>query len=69
MYDMCDIRYFRRAKHNYDNAVLVLQHYQTDELYIIDAACKLQECVEFVLKAFLECKGVTVPETICTKGC
>lgn len=60
---MCDIRYFRRAKHNYDNAVLVLKHYQADELYLLDAAYKLQQSVEFVLKAFLECKGVTVPET------
>ena len=60
---MCDIRYFRRAKHNYDNAVLVLKHYKTDELYLLDAAYKLQQSVEFTLKAFLECKGVTVPET------
>lgn len=60
---MCDIRYFKRAKHAYDTALLVLPHYQADELYIYTAAYNLQQSVELTLKAFLECKGVTVPET------
>lgn len=60
---MCDIRYFKRARHAYDTAVLVIPQYQADELYIYTAAYHLQQSVEQTLKAFLECKGVTVPET------
>lgn len=60
---MCDIRYFKSAWHNWDVASHMIGLYTSDELYINDAAYNLQQCVEKTLKAFLECKGVTVPQT------
>lgn len=60
---MCDIRYFRMARHHFISAKEALKCFSWDELFINDTAYKLQQCVEFTLKAFLECKGVTVSET------
>ena len=60
---MCDIRFFKSAYHNWEVAQRMIQFYQSDELYINDAAYNLQQCVEKTLKAFLECKGVTIPMT------
>lgn len=60
---MCDIRYFKSAYHNYEVAEKLIQYYQSDELYLNDVAYNLQQCIEKMLKAFLECKGVTVPQT------
>ncbi|MCD7744682.1 MAG: HEPN domain-containing protein [Lachnospiraceae bacterium] len=60
---MCDIRYFKAAYHNYEVAARLMPFYQSDELYLNDVAYNLQQCVEKTLKAFLECKGVTVPQT------
>lgn len=60
---MCDIRYFKSARHKLVCAEEMLKNYSWDEQFINDAAYNLQQCVEFTLKAYLECKGVTVPET------
>lgn len=60
---MCDIRYFKAARHNYIVAVKLRQFYQSDEAMVNDIAYNLQQCVEKTLKAFLECVGVTVPNT------
>ncbi|MCD8365032.1 MAG: HEPN domain-containing protein [Clostridiales bacterium] len=60
---MCDIRYFKSAYHNYEVAEKLMHYYQSDELYLNDVAYNLQQCIEKTLKAFLECKGVTVPQT------
>lgn len=60
---MCDIRYFKAAYHCYDVAVHLMKYYKNDEMYLNDVAYNLQQCVEKTLKAFLECKGVTVPQT------
>ncbi|MCD8110594.1 MAG: HEPN domain-containing protein [Clostridiales bacterium] len=60
---MCDIRYFKSAYHNFEVAEKLMQYYQSDELYLNDVAYNLQQCIEKMLKAFLECKGVTVPQT------
>ena len=32
-------------------------------MYLNDVAYNLQQCVEKTLKAFLECKGITIPQT------
>ena len=60
---MSDIRYFKSAYHCYDVAVNLMKLYQYDEMYLNDVAYHLQQCVEKTLKAFLECRGVTVPQT------
>lgn len=60
---VCDIRYFRAAYHNYEVASRLMKYYQSDELYLNDVAYNLQQCIEKTLKAFLECKGVTIPLT------
>lgn len=60
---MCDIRFFKSAYHCYDVAVKLMKYYEQDEMYLNDVAYNLQQCVEKTLKAFLECKGVTVPQT------
>lgn len=60
---MCDIRYFKSAYHCYDVAVHLMKFYEHDEMYLNDVAYNLQQCIEKTLKAFLECKGVTVPQT------
>lgn len=60
---MCDIRFFKSAYHCYDAAENLLKFYEQDEMYLNDAAYNLQQCVEKTLKAFLECKGVTIPQT------
>lgn len=41
----------------------LMQYYNNDEMYLNDVAYNLQQCIEKTLKAFLECKGVTVPQT------
>jgi HEPN domain-containing protein len=60
---MCDIRYFRAAYHRYTAAKCNMRDYKTDEAFLNDAAYNLHQCVEMTLTAFLECVGVTVPET------
>ncbi len=60
---MCDIRYFKSAYHCYDVAANLMKFYESDEMYLNDVAYNLQQCIEKTLKAFLECKGVTVPQT------
>lgn len=60
---MCDIRFFKSAYHCYDVAAKLLKFYEQDEMYLNDVAYNLQQCVEKTLKAFLECKGVTIPQT------
>jgi HEPN domain-containing protein len=40
-----------------------MRDYEMDEAFLNDTAYNLQQCVEMTLKAFLECVGVTVPET------
>ena len=58
---MCDIRFFKSAYHCYDVAAKLMKYYKQDEMYLNDVAYNLQQCVEKTLKAFLECKGVTIP--------
>lgn len=60
---MCDIRFFKSARHCYDVAEKLIKYYEQDEMYLNDVAYNLQQCVEKTLKAFLECKGVTIPQT------
>lgn len=60
---MCDIRYFKSAYHCYDVAANLVKFYKNDEMYLNDVAYNLQQCIEKTIKAFLECKGVTVPQT------
>lgn len=60
---MCDIRYFKAAHHHFVCAQELIKNCSWDEQFINDTAYQLQQCVEFTVKAFLECKGVTVPET------
>lgn len=37
--------------------------YRDDELFLRELTYNLQQCVEKTLKAFLECVGVTIPQT------
>ena len=60
---MCSIRYFKLAYHNLVAAKRDFKGYEYDELFLRDAAYNLQQSVEKTLKAFLECVGVTVPNT------
>lgn len=60
---MCDIKYFKLAFHNLDVAKSALRDYQYDELYLRELTYNLEQCVEKTLKAFLECVGVTIPQT------
>lgn len=60
---MCDIRLFRRAYLDYKSAENLLKIPVNDEAYMNNVAYHLQQAVEKTLKAFLECVGVTVPNT------
>ncbi len=60
---MCEIILFRKALRDYDLSVLIMETYFNDELGLNNAAYHLQQCVEKVLKGYLECVGVTVPRT------
>ncbi|MCD8105585.1 MAG: HEPN domain-containing protein [Lachnospiraceae bacterium] len=60
---MCDIRLFRRAWLDFRTAQNLLAVPENDEAYINNVAYHLQQAVEKTLKAFLECVGVTVPNT------
>ncbi len=60
---MCDIRFFKSAYHCYDVAAKLMTYYKQDEMYLNDVAYNLQQCIEKTLTAFLECKGVTIPQT------
>ncbi|MCD8398939.1 MAG: HEPN domain-containing protein [Lachnospiraceae bacterium] len=60
---MCDIRLFRRAWLDYRTAANLLAVPENDEAYMNNVAYHLQQAVEKTLKAFLECVGVTVPNT------
>lgn len=60
---MCDIRLFRRAYLDYKAAENLLKIPENDEAYMNTVAYHLQQAVEKTLKAFLECVGVTVPNT------
>lgn len=60
---MCDIRFFKSAYHCYDVAANLMRYYEQDEMYLNDVAYNLQQCVGKTLKAFLECRGVTIPQT------
>ena len=60
---MCDIRLFRRAYLEYRAAENQLRIPENDEAYMNTIAYHLQQAVEKMLKAFLECAGVTVPNT------
>ncbi|MCC8046623.1 MAG: HEPN domain-containing protein [Clostridiales bacterium] len=60
---MCDIRLFRRAWLDFRSAQNILAVPENDEAYINNVAYHLQQAVEKTLVAFLECVGVTVPNT------
>ncbi|MCC8106921.1 MAG: HEPN domain-containing protein [Clostridiales bacterium] len=60
---MCDIRLFRRAWLDFKAAENLLAVPMNDEAYINNVAYHLQQAVEKTLKAFLECVGVTAPNT------
>lgn len=60
---MCDIRYFKNAYNDYKVATDLLKNADADEFYINTIAYHLQQAVEKTLKGFLECVGVTVPNT------
>lgn len=60
---MCDIRYFKMGYLDYEVAVSIMKNPLNDEAFVNIVAYHLQQSVEKVLKAFLECKGVTVPNT------
>ncbi|MCD7817877.1 MAG: HEPN domain-containing protein [Lachnospiraceae bacterium] len=60
---MCDIRLFKRAWLDFKAAENLLAVPMNDEAYINNVAYHLQQAVEKTLKAFLECTGVTVPNT------
>ena len=60
---MCDIRLFRSARMDYETAEMIWKSPYDDEMILNNAAYHLQQTVEKVLKAALECVGVTVPNT------
>ena len=60
---MCDIRYFKNAYNDYRVAAELLKSAEMDEYYINSIAYHLQQTVEKTLKGYLECVGVTVPNT------
>ncbi len=60
---MCDLRYFKSAYNDFDAAKLLLRASDADERYFNMVAYHMQQAVEKTLKAFLECVGVTVPNT------
>lgn len=61
--NMCDIRFFRSAYADYEVAAGLFKIPRNDEIFVNAMAYHLQQAVEKVLKAFLECQGVTVPNT------
>ncbi len=60
---MCDIRLFRSAYTEFELAREIYRIPRNDEAFLNGIAYHLQQSVEKLLKAFLECKGVTVPNT------
>lgn len=60
---MCDIRLFKSAYIDFELAEEIYQIPRNDEAFLNGVAYHLQQSVEKLLKAFLECKGVTVPNT------
>lgn len=60
---MCDIRLFRSAYTDLELAEEIYRIPRNDEAFLNGIAYHLQQSVEKLLKAFLECKGVTVPNT------
>ena len=60
---MCDIRMFRMAYNDYELAVSIFKIPRNDEAFLNAVAYHLQQSVEKLLKAFLECTGVTVTNT------
>lgn len=60
---MCDIRLFKSAYTDLELADEIYRIPRNDEAFLNGVAYHLQQSVEKLLKAFLECKGVTVPNT------
>lgn len=60
---MCDVRMLRAAKMDFDAAEALFKIPYNDEAFVNRCAYMLQQCVEKVLKGFLEFKGVTIPNT------
>lgn len=60
---MCDIRLFKSAYTDFELAEEIYRIPRNDEAFLNGVAYHLQQSAEKLLKAFLECKGVTVPNT------
>lgn len=60
---MCDLRVFRNAYGDLQYAKKSYYAFYNDERAINAIAYSLQQCVEKLIKAHLECVGVTVPKT------
>ena len=66
---MCDVRLFRSARMDLETAKMLWKAAWEDEMILNNAAYHLQQAVEKVLKASLECVGVTVPNKIGRASC
>lgn len=60
---MCDIRLFKSAYTDLELTEEIYRIPRNDEAFLNGIAYHLQQSVKKLLKAFLECKGVTVPNT------
>lgn len=60
---MCDIRLFKSSYTDFELAEAIYRIPRNDEAFLNGVAYHLQQSVEKLLKAFLECKGVTVLNT------
>lgn len=60
---MCDLRVFRSVYSDFSYARKSYLMFYNDERAVNAISYALQQCVEKLLKAYLECAGVTVPKT------
>lgn len=60
---MCDLRYFRAIYADFKLAKKVFCAFTNDERTVNSTVYNLQQCVEKLLKAYLECAGVNPPHS------